>query len=134
MGIDELEIGMKAVRRQVVRQEHIVAFADISGDRNPVHLDPEYARGTVFKGIVAHGMLSASFISGLLGNELPGTGAIYVGQTLAFRSPVRPGDEVETEVKITAIVRDKRKVTLDTVCRVAGKVVLEGVATVLAAA
>jgi 3-hydroxybutyryl-CoA dehydratase len=134
MRIHELAVGMKASRRTIVRPEDIAAFAEISGDHNPVHLDQAFACATPFKGIVAHGMLSAGYISAVLGNDLPGRGAVYVGQTLSFRAPVRPGDEVETEVKITELVREKCKVTLATVCRVGEKVVLEGVATVLAAA
>lgn len=134
MRIHELAVGMKANRRTKVRAEDITAFAEISGDHNPVHLDHSFARDTAFKGIIAHGMLSAGYISAVLGNDLPGSGAIYVGQTLSFRAPVRPGDEVDTEVKITEVVPEKRKVTLATTCRVGPLVVLEGVATVLAAA
>jgi len=130
---DELEVGMRAVSRNVVERADIAAFADLSGDHNPVHLDEDFARATQFKGCIAHGMLSATYISGLLGTELPGPGAIYVGQTLSFRAPVRPGDEVETEVKVKGLAREKRKVTLETICRVAGKIVLEGEAVVLAA-
>jgi 3-hydroxybutyryl-CoA dehydratase len=130
---DELELGMRAVSHNVVERADIAAFADLSGDHNPVHLDEDFARATQFKGCIAHGMLSATYISGLLGTELPGPGAIYVGQTLSFRAPVRPGDEVETEVKVKALAREKRKVTLETICRVAGKIVLEGEAVVLAA-
>lgn len=124
---------MRAVSHNVVERADIAAFADLSGDHNPVHLDEDFARATQFKGCIAHGMLSATYISGLLGTELPGPGAIYVGQTLSFRAPVRPGDEVETEVKVKALAREKRKVTLETICRVAGKIVLEGEAVVLAA-
>lgn len=130
MNIDEIEIGMAAMRRNVVTREHIVAYAELSGDQNPVHLDAAFAATTQFKGVIAHGMLSAGFISAVLGNDLPGAGSVYMGQSLSFRGPVRPGDEVVTTVVVKSIVRDKRRVTLTTVCVVDGKVVLDGEAMV----
>ena len=130
MNINEIEIGMSAMRRNVVTREHIVAYAELSGDQNPVHLDEAFAATTQFKGVIAHGMLSAGFVSAVLGNDLPGAGAVYMGQTLSFRGPVRPGDEVVTTVTVKDIVRDKRRVTLTTVCVVGGKVVLDGEAMV----
>lgn len=130
MNISQIEIGMSAMRRNVVTREHIVAFAELSGDQNPVHLDDVFAATTPFKGVIAHGMLSAGFISAVLGNDLPGAGAVYMGQTLSFRGPVRPGDEVVTTVTVKEMVRDKRRVTLATVCAVGGKVVLDGEAMV----
>jgi 3-hydroxybutyryl-CoA dehydratase len=130
VNINEIEIGMSAMRRNVVTREHIVAYAELSGDQNPVHLDDAFAATTQFKGVIAHGMLSAGFVSAVLGNDLPGAGAVYMGQTLSFRGPVRPGDEVVTTVTVKDIVRDKRRVTLTTVCVVGGKVVLDGEAMV----
>ena len=109
MKIHEIEIGMSAQRRNVVAREHIVAYAELSGDQNPVHLDDAFAATTQFKGVIAHGMLSAGYISALLGNDLPGSGTVYMGQTLSFRGPVRPGDEVLTVVTVKDVVRDKRR-------------------------
>ncbi len=134
MKIHEIEIGMTATRRNVVTRDHIVAYAGLSGDQNPVHLDDAFAATTQFKGVIAHGMLSAGFISALLGNDLPGMGTVYMGQSLSFRGPVRPGDEVVTTVTVKDIVRDKRRVILTTVCKVGEKVVLDGEAMVMVAA
>ena len=131
MKIHEIEIGMSAQRRNVVAREHIAAYAALSGDQNPVHLDDAFAAATQFKGVIAHDLLSAGYISALLGNDLPGSGAVYMSQTLSFRGPVRPGDEVVTVVTVKDIVRDKRRVILTTVCRVGDKVVLDGEAMVL---
>src|SRR5690606_22367234 len=97
----------------------------------PVHIDDEYAAGTPFKGRIAHGMLTAAFISAVLGAILPGPGAIYLSQTLRFKAPVRPGDTVRATVRVTAIDPPRRRVTLDTVCAVGGKVVVEGEALVM---
>jgi 3-hydroxybutyryl-CoA dehydratase len=131
MKIDEIRIGMSAQRRNVVTREHIAAFAEVSGDRNPVHLDEAYAATSPFKGVVAHGMLSAGFISALLGNDLPGSGTVYMGQSLSFRGPVRPGDEVVTTATVKEIIPEKRRVVLTTVCKVGDKVVLDGEALVM---
>ncbi len=134
MKIHEIEIGMTATRRNVVARAHIVAYAELSGDQNPVHLDDAFAATTQFKGVIAHGMLSAGYISAVLGNDLPGMGTVYMGQSLSFRGPVRPGDEVVTTVTVKDIVRDKRRVILTTVCKVGEKVVLDGEAMVMVAA
>ncbi len=131
MRIDEIKVGMSAQRRNVVTREHIAAFADVSGDRNPVHLDDAFAATTQFKGVIAHGMLSAGFISALLGNDLPGLGTVYMGQSLSFRFPVRPGDEVVTTATVKEIIPEKRRVVLTTVCTVGDKVVLDGEALVM---
>lgn len=131
MRIDEIKVGMSAQRRNVVTREHIAAFADVSGDRNPVHLDDAFAATTRFKGVIAHGMLSAGFISALLGNDLPGLGTVYMGQSLSFRLPVRPGDEVVTTATVKEIIPEKRRVVLTTVCTVGDKVVLDGEALVM---
>jgi 3-hydroxybutyryl-CoA dehydratase len=122
---------MSAQRRNVVTREHIAAFAEVSGDRNPVHLDEAFAATSPFKGVVAHGMLSAGFISALLGNDLPGSGTVYMGQSLSFRGPVRPGDEVVTTATVKDIIPEKRRVVLTTVCKVGDKVVLDGEALVM---
>jgi len=130
--LEDLVIGQRAERRRVVTGADIEAFAAVTGDDNPVHLDEAYAATTRFGGRIAHGMLSASYISAVLGTELPGPGAIYVSQTLNFRRPVRIGDEVTAVVAVTAIDASSGRVTLRTTCAVAGKSVLEGEAVVIA--
>lgn len=132
MTLDELHVGQSAEHTRTVTQADIAAFADVSGDRNPVHLDEAFAASTPFKGVIAHGMLSAAFISALIAGELPGQGSIYLSQSLSFRRPVRPGDEVTTRVEVTALDSEKGRVTLATTCTVAGKAVVEGEAVVLA--
>jgi len=129
--LEDLHLGQSAESAHVVTDADIVAFADVSGDRNPVHLDEAFAANTPFKTRIAHGMLSAAYISAVLGGQLPGQGAIYLSQTLTFRRPVRIGDEVVTKVAVTAIDTDKARVTLSTVCEVAGKAVVEGEAVVM---
>jgi 3-hydroxybutyryl-CoA dehydratase len=114
-----------------VSEADVTTFAAVTGDENPVHLDEAYAATTPFKGRIAHGMLSAGYISATLGVDLPGPGAIYLSQSLRFRRPVRIGDEVVTEVKISAIDAGRGRVTLQTVCSVGGKPVVDGEAVVM---
>ena len=130
--IEEIEMGMTRSLRKVVTDEDIRMFAEVSTDHNPVHMDDDYARDTIFEGRIAHGMLTAGLISAVIGEQLPGHGTVYMGQTLKFLAPVRPGDMVEAEVEVTAIDYAKRRVTLETRCLVDGKKVLVGEATVLA--
>lgn len=130
--ISQLSVGMQASFRKQVTDADIVKFADVSGDTNPVHLDEEFAKTTRFGGRIAHGMLSAGHISAVLANQLPGPGTIYLGQTLAFKAPVKPGDLVETTVEVKSI--EKRRVTLITTSRVGDTVVIEGEALVMAPA
>jgi 3-hydroxybutyryl-CoA dehydratase len=129
--LEDLEVGQTAELRRTVTERDIEAFAAVTGDENPVHLDEAYAAATQFKGRIAHGMLSAGYISAVLGTQLPGPGAIYVSQTLNFRRPVRIGDEVTAEVKIAAIDPARGRVTFATACVVAGKTVVEGEAVVV---
>lgn len=129
--IDEISVGMTATYAKTVTEADIDAFADISGDRNPVHMDEVYAETTMFKGRIAHGMLSAAFISTVFGTRLPGPGAIYLSQNLKFRAPVRIGDTVEAKVTVTAVDPERRRVTFDTVCTVADKVVVDGEALLM---
>lgn len=130
--LEEMTVGLSRTRSTLITTAQIEAFGAVSGDRNPVHFDADYAAGTMFGGVIAHGMLSASLLSGLLGEELPGAGAVYLSQTIKFRAPVRPGDEVEASVTVAAIDADKRRVTLDCACRVGDTIVLEGQAIVMA--
>lgn len=126
---EDLTPGMSATATKAVSQGDIDAFADVSGDTNPVHVDQAYAARTPFGGTIAHGMLSASFISAALANQLPGPGAVYLEQNLKFQAPVRPGDVVETIVTVRE-VRDKGRVVLSTECRVGEKTVVSGEAIV----
>ena len=107
-------------------------FAEVSTDHNPVHLDESYANDTIFKGRIAHGMLTAGLISAVIGEQLPGHGTVYLSQTLKFLGPVRPGDRVTAQVEVVEIDLRRRRVKLDTCCLVNGKKVLAGEATVLA--
>ena len=127
---EDLKIGQEASLSNLVNESVIVAFANVSGDRNPVHLDAAYAAGTMFKERIAHGMLSAAFISAVVGMELPGPGAIYVSQTLNFKAPVKIGDTVVSTVRIVELMA-KRRVRFSTVCTVAGKTVVEGEAVMM---
>ena len=130
--IDELSLGMTASYERQVTVADIEAFAAVSGDHNPVHLDDAYAKTTVFKGRIAHGILGASFISTVLASKLPGPGTVYLGQTLSFKRPVRPGETVEARVTVTQLIPDKGHVILKTECRVGDRVVIDGEATVMA--
>ncbi|MEM6939522.1 MAG: MaoC family dehydratase [Pseudomonadota bacterium] len=130
--IEDIEIGMTRYLRKVVTDEDIEMFAQISTDHNPVHLDDDYAQDTIFQGRIAHGMLTAGLISAVIGEQLPGHGTVYMGQSLKFLAPVRPGDLVYAEVKVTDIEFGKRRVKMDCHCAVDGKKVLIGEATVLA--
>ena len=152
--IDQLTIGRSAEVTRTAGDADIRAFADVSGDHNPVHLDEAFAATTPFGGRIAHGMLSGAWISALIAGELPGPGSIYLSQTMVFKRPVRIGDEVITppldngtilrpvkigdavtvRAEVTAVDPDKRRVTLATTCTVNGKTVVEGEAVVLAPA
>ena len=130
--IEDIEIGMVRSLRKVVTDRDIALFAEISTDKNPIHLDENYAQNTIFGGRVAHDMLTAGLISAVIGEQLPGHGTVYLGQNLKFLAPVRPGDMVLAEVEVTDIDHSRRRVTMNTRCIVEDKVVLTGDATVLA--
>ena len=129
--IEDLSVGMSDAVSKTVTDSDIVGFADITGDTNPVHLDDGFAAASPFKERIAHGMLSAGLISAVLGTRLPGPGAIYLSQSLRFRAPVRIGDDVVACATITEVNHDKRRITLDTVCRVGETVVLDGEAKIM---
>ncbi|MDE3079579.1 MAG: MaoC family dehydratase [Paracoccaceae bacterium] len=130
--IEDLEIGMTRYVQKPVTDRDIQLFAEVSTDRNPVHMDDAYAQDTIFEGRIAHGMLTAGLISAVIGEQLPGHGTVYLGQTLKFMAPVRPGDTVRAEVTVLTIDHAKRRVTLDCRCLVGDTVVLKGEALVLA--
>ena len=128
---EDLVEGMAASFSRTVTESDIVLFAGVSGDMNPVHLDAEYAEKTVFKGRIAHGMLSAAFISTVLGTKLPGPGTVYLAQSLKFKAPVRIGDTVTATCEVVSLDVEKKRATLRTTCTVAGKAVVEGEAVVM---
>lgn len=130
--IEDIEIGMVRSLSKTISDREIALFAEISSDHNPVHLDDDYARDTIFEGRIVHGMLTAALISAVIGQQLPGHGTVYLGQNLKFMAPVRPGDRVVATVSVTAIDHGRRRVTLDCACRVGDTVVLKGEALVLA--
>jgi 3-hydroxybutyryl-CoA dehydratase len=130
--IEDIEIGMTRHLSKTVTDRDIELFAEISTDRNPVHLDDKYAQDTIFEGRIAHGMLTAGLISAVIGEQLPGHGSVYLGQSLKFMAPVRPGDTVRAEVTVTTMDVARRRVTLETRCLVGDTVVLKGEAMVLA--
>ena len=128
---EDLEEGMTDVFAKTITDADITGFAGVSGDTNPLHLNHEFASGTIFKGRVAHGMLTASLISTVIGTKLPGPGCIYVSQNLRFRAPVRTGDTVTATCMVTKLIPEKRLIELSTMCTVAEKPVGEGDATIL---
>ena len=124
-------IGTQAALSRTITEDDILLFALVSGDRNPIHLDAEYAEKSLFGKRIAHGFLIGSLISAVLGNDLPGPGSIYLGQTLKFLAPIHIGDTVTVTVKVVAIREDKRIITLHTDCtNQNGTLVLSGEATV----
>jgi len=128
---EDLAEGMTASYAKTVTDADIVLFAGVSGDTNPVHLNDEFARETMFKGRIAHGMLSASLISTVFGTKMPGPGCIYLSQTLRFKAPVRPGDTVTARVTVVELKPEKKQARFDCVCLVGGKPVLDGEALIL---
>ena len=129
----KVEVGARASRTKTITDADIRAFAAASGDTNSIHLDEEYAKTTRFGRRIAHGMLTASLISAVLGNDLPGLGTIYLSQTLAFKAPVYLGDTITATVEVTAFRSEKRITTLRTTCtNQEGTLVLEGEAVVIA--
>ncbi|WPB87221.1 MaoC family dehydratase [Sediminicoccus rosea] len=128
---EDLSLGQSASFGKTITEADILLFAGVSGDTNPVHINAEVAAASMFKERIAHGMLSASLISTVLGTRLPGAGTIYLGQNLKFRAPVKIGETVTATVTVTALDAAKKRVTLSTVCTVAGKPVIDGEATVM---
>lgn len=129
--ITEMTVGQSASTAKTITEADILLFSAVSTDINPAHIDEEFSKGTIFGGRIAHGMLSAGLISAVLANQLPGPGTIYVGQTLKFKAPVKPGDTVTATVTVKELNVERNRVILDTVCTVNGKVVIEGEATMM---
>ena len=128
---EDLRVGQTAVVARTLTDADIVLFAGISGDTNPVHINEEFAAGTMFSGRIAHGMLTASFISTVIGTRLPGPGSIYLSQSLRFKAPVRVGDTLWARATVTELVPEKRRASLATTVTVRDKSVLEGEAVVM---
>ncbi|MGI9170601.1 MAG: MaoC family dehydratase [Caulobacteraceae bacterium] len=128
--IEDLFVGQAAEITRTVTAADLDAFAAVTGDDNPLHLDEAFAAGTPFKGRIAHGMLGAAYISAAIGARLPVPGAVYLSQTLRFRRPVRIGAAVTARVEIAALDLARARATLTTVCKVGGKVAIEGEAQV----
>lgn len=127
-----IKVGDRAGLRRRITFEDIKKYADLIGDHNPLHLDEEYARNTIFGRPIAHGLLTAGLISNLLGNELPGPGTVYLSQTFKFKAPVYPGDMIEACVAVISKDEERRRLRLKTECRnEEGKTVLEGEAEVM---
>lgn len=128
--IEDLEVGMTATFAKTITEADIILFAGASGDNNAVHINDDFARTTPFGGRIAHGFLTASVISAAVANRLPGPGTVYISQAMNFRAPVRPGETVQASVVVREVNRDRSRVTLETVCRVGGTVVIDGEAVV----
>ena len=124
--LDLIEVGQKAAVERTFDEAAVRAFAELSGDFNPVHLDAAFAAKTRFGRPIVHGLLTASLISTVVGTRLPGQGSIYVSQSLRFRAPVFVGDTVRAEAEVREVHRERRRVVLDTRCLVEGKVVISG--------
>ena len=127
---EDLSVGMREAYEKHVRASDVVGFAEISGDRNPIHLSEHFAAKTPFGGRIAHGLYTASLISAVIGTRMPGPGAIYISQTLRFLAPVRIGDTVIAEVEVTELIEKGARATLACRCRVGETLVLEGEAVV----
>lgn len=130
LNFEDLTIGLSERLSKTVSSADVVGFAEITGDRNPIHLSEHFAAKTPFGARIAHGLYTASLISAVLGTRLPGPGAIYLSQTLSFRAPVRIGDTVDVDVQVVELVPEKHRARLACTCSVAGEVVLTGEALV----
>ncbi|KZL14002.1 MaoC family dehydratase [Pseudovibrio sp. Ad26] len=130
LAYEDLSVGMTEVFVKHVSSQDIVGFAEVSGDRNPIHLSEHFAAKTPFKTRIAHGLYTASLISAVLGTRLPGPGAVYLSQSLNFRAPVYIGDDIEVRVSVAELIGKGNRARLDCQCLVEGKVVLEGEAMV----
>jgi len=130
--IDQIKVGDADEFAKTVTDADVVLFAGVTGDLNPAHLNEPFAAGTFFKGRIAHGMLSAGFISAVIGTKLPGPGAIYMSQSLRFTAPVRIGDTITARAEVIEVIEEKNRVKLSTTCtNQDGTVVLDGEALVM---
>ena len=127
---EDLSVGMTETLTKTVLASDVVGFAEVTGDRNPIHLSEHFAAQTPFGTRIAHGLYTASLISAVLGTRLPGPGAVYISQTLNFRAPVKIGDTVEVKVTVAELIPEKCRARLSCTCSVAGEPVLDGEAWV----
>ena len=128
---EDLEVGMTHQTEHVITEKDIELFAEVSGDRNPLHMDEEFAKKTAFGQRIAHGALTASYISGILGNDLPGPGSIFVGLNMRFRRPVLIGSLVIVKVEVIEMRERGNRATLKVSCNVDGKAAISGEAQVM---
>lgn len=128
---DDLTVGMSASHTKIINADDIQLFADLSGDDNPVHLCDDFASASIFKQRIAHGILTASLLSTVIGTKLPGPGCIYVSQSLNFRAPVMIGDKVIATATISDLVADRRRAIFACECVVNDKTVLDGEAVIM---
>jgi 3-hydroxybutyryl-CoA dehydratase len=128
---EDLHVGMEASLVHTVAAQDVRDFARISGDVNPIHLDEAYAKQTQFRRTIAHGLLTASYISAVFGSKLPGPGCIYISQTLNFKAPIHAGDEVTATVRISSLIEHRKRAIFNCQCTVGEKTVLEGEAVLL---
>ena len=129
--LEDLTIGMESSYQKTITEIDIEAFAALTGDTNPVHLDSEYAATTPFKARIVHGMLSAGLISTVLGTQLPGPGCIYLEQQIKFKAPVFIGDTLVATVTVEDINQRRGRVSLKTQCFVNTKLVADGTASMM---
>src|SRR5690348_2346660 len=127
---DDLKVGMTERLKKTISASDVVGFAQLTGDRNPIHLSEHFAARTSFRTRIAHGLYTASLISAVLGTRLPGPGAVYISQTLNFRAPVKIGDTVVVTVTVAELIAEKSRARLACVCAVDGEIVLDGEALV----
>lgn len=127
---EDLEVGLTETLKKEISSSDVVGFAEITGDRNPIHLSEHFAARTPFGARIAHGLYTAGLISAVLGTRLPGPGAVYISQTLNFRAPVRIGDTVEVIVEVAELIPERRRARLACTCKVGDEVVLDGEALV----
>lgn len=132
MSIDfeAIEIGATYLRTREICSKDVIDFAEVSGDKNPVHIDEDFAKNTVFKKRIAHGLMSAGMFSAIFGMDFPGPGCVYVSQTLKFLRPVYIGDVVLAEATVSKILESKRRIWFRTQCRVNNKIVMNGIAEI----
>ena len=128
---EDLAIGMSADYRRVISDAEMRLFADLTGDTNPLHFDDEFAKQSLFKGRVVHGMCTAALISTVIGTRLPGPGCVYLSQSLRFTAPVRPGDEIVARAVVDRLIPERYRVEFETTCSVGDRIVLSGRALTL---
>lgn len=128
---EELEVDMCAEYHRHITEEDVAQFAEVSGDINPLHLDPKFAKRTMFEGKIVHGMYGAGMISAVIGTRLPGPGCVYMNQTLRFLAPVRAGDEVVASVRVIELFQEKHRARMETQCHVGKTLVITGEALIL---